>query len=100
MVPNTACSYAWPDVTNAMICAGWGWNANGQGSCSGDSGGPLTYKTEGGQHILIGDVSFGKKDCTENVYGVYGRISYFREWIEKKMRSPRFCWTGPNADLA
>ena len=30
--------------------------------------------------------------------GVYGRISYFRTWIESKMTSPTFCSSGPNAD--
>ena len=33
-----------------------------------------------------------------NKYGVYGRISYFRTWIESKLTSPTFCSSGPNAD--
>ena len=66
-----------------------------------DSGGPLTYKS-GGQHILIGDNSFGGHwGCgTEGKYGVYGRISYFRTWIERKMNkleAPKYCNTGPDA---
>ena len=64
----------------------------------GDSGGPLTYKS-GHQHVLIGESSFGKDCALADHYGVYGRISYFRKWIEGKMRSPKFCKNGPDADV-
>ena len=57
-----------------MICAG---GTVGQGTCQGDSGGPLTYKS-GDQHVLIGDVSFGKANCDVGRYSIYGRISFFR----------------------
>ena len=67
----------------------------------GDSGGPLTYKS-GDQHVLIGDGSWGMgwdEGCgDEGKYGVYGRISFFREWIEEKMSSPTYCGSGPDAD--
>ena len=63
----------------------------------GDSGGPLTYK-RGGQHILIGDTSWGAGCARDGKYGVYGRISFFREWIEGKMSSPTYCGSGPDAD--
>ena len=67
----------------------------------GDSGGPLTYKS-GDQHVLIGDGSWGMgwdEGCgDEGKYGVYGRISFFREWIEGKMSSPKYCGSGPDAD--
>ena len=83
----------------------------------GDSGGPLTYNSNG-QHILIGDVSFGD-GCAEvrvrsfsmswssslmscllqdGKYGIYGRISHFRSWIEEKMTSPKYCRGGANAE--
>ena len=68
----------------------------GQDSCQGDSGGPLTYKS-GNQHVLIGEVSFGE-ECGNGEYDVYGRISYFRQWIEGKMSSPEYCGSGPDAD--
>ena len=69
-----------------------------------DSGGPLTYKS-GDQHILIGDVSFGGHwGCgKEGKYSAFGRISHFRKWIEKEMKkldSPKYCSSGPDADAA
>ena len=69
-------------------------------TCQGDSGGPLTYKS-GGQHILIGDVSWGKGCGPEGLYGVYGRISHYRQWIEremKKLEAPKYCLSGPEVD--
>ena len=66
----------------------------------GDSGGPLTHKS-GDQHVLIGDVSWGKSCGKRGQYGMYGRISYFRPWIEREMEkldTPKFCRSGPVAD--
>ena len=52
----------------------------------GDSGGPLTVDIAG-QHVLIGDVSFGEKCGLEGKYGVYGDVAYFRAWnLEKRLR--------------
>ena len=68
-------------------------------SQQGDSGGPLTYKS-GGQHILIGATSWGRGCAQDGMYGVYASISYFRKWIEKKMKkmgSPQYCISGPDA---
>ena len=63
----------------------------------GDSGGPLTYK-EGGQHVLIGDVSYGDGCGKAGKYGVYGRISYYRNWLDSKMTSTKYCSAGANVD--
>merc|ERR1711953_406981 len=81
-------------ITDGMLCAG---GVAGQDSCQGDSGGPLTYKS-GTQHVLIGDVSWGDQCALAGSYGVYGRISHYRTWIEGKMTSPKYCGTGPDAD--
>ena len=81
-------------IDESMICAG---GVEGEDSCQRDSGGPLTY-VSGEQHVLIGDVSFGDGCAKAGKYGVYGRISFFRSWIESKMISPSFCGAGPDAD--
>ena len=84
-----------PVISDGMICAG---GVEGEDSCQGDSGGPLTYKS-GDQHVLIGDVSFGNQCALAGNYGVYGRISYYRSWIESKMNSPKYCGDNPDADV-
>ena len=94
VVTNQQCSTAYQGIDEGMICAG---GVEGEDSCQGDSGGPLTYKS-GDQHVLIGDVSFGDGCAQAGRYGVYGRISFFRSWIESKMTSPTFCGAGPDAD--
>ena len=49
----------------------------------GDSGGPLPLPVDiAGQHVLIGDVSFGEKCGLEGKYGVYRDVAYFRAWID------------------
>jgi len=82
------------EITDDMICAG---GFAGEDACGGDSGGPLTYKSRS-QHVLIGATSWGDGCAAEGKYGVYARISYFREWIEGKMSSPTYCGSGPDAD--
>ena len=95
MVNKATCVSAMGEgITDGMLCAG---GVAGEDSCSGDSGGPLTYKS-GEQHVLIGDVSWGEECALAGKYGVYGRISYYRTWIEGKMTSPRYCGNGPDAD--
>ena len=95
VVTNEQCSTVYQGmIDESMICAG---GVEGEDSCQGDSGGPLTY-VSGDQHVLIGDVSFGDGCAKAGRYGVYGRISFFRSWIESKMISPSFCGAGPDAD--
>ena len=78
-----------------ILCAG---GREGEDSCVGDSGGPLTYESSG-QHVLIGAVSFGDVPCgLKDKPAFYVRISSFRTWIEDKMVSPEYCGDGPDAD--
>lgn len=93
VVTKETCQTKWPSVEDGMICAG---GEEGTDTCQGDSGGPLTYESNG-QHILIGDVSFGDGCAQAGSYGVYGRISFYRTWIEGKMSSPEYCPSGANA---
>ena len=109
VVDKATCSTAMGPMEDGQICAG---GVKDKDACQGDSGGPLSYESNG-QHVLIGDVSYGD-GCGKQVrrvlvtlsvtvtvqgkYGVYGRISFYRTWIESKMSSPKFC--GNTADAA
>lgn len=93
VVTSTQCATSMGPMENGQICAG---GEAGKDSCQGDSGGPLSYESNG-QHILIGDVSYGDGCAQAGKYGVYGRISFYRTWIEGKMSSPKFCGGTANA---
>ena len=88
------CGYNYNNI-KYQICGGYA--EGGKDACQGDSGGPLTYESNG-QHVLIGDVSYGDGCGKQGKYGVYGRISFYRTWLEGKMSSPKFC--GNTADAA
>ncbi|XP_055634626.1 CLIP domain-containing serine protease B4-like [Toxorhynchites rutilus septentrionalis] len=83
---NTRCREAFSGVQVAIrdtqLCAG---GVKNQDSCRGDAGGPLMKieKIDGiSAWVLEGIVSFGMKKCgTENVPGVYTRISKYMDWI-------------------
>ncbi|XP_058823603.1 CLIP domain-containing serine protease B4-like [Topomyia yanbarensis] len=70
------------DIVDSQLCAG---GVKGEDSCRGDSGGPLMkLETVGRQSAwyLKGIVSFGSNKCgTENVPGVYTRLSSYVDWI-------------------
>lgn len=67
-------------VRSGMICAGK--KDGGIDACQGDSGGPLVWRTQAGP-ILVGVVSFGDGCARKLKYGVYTRVSRYREWIAK-----------------
>ena len=56
-------------------------------SCSGDSGGPVTYrKTPNSPWFQLGIVSYGSNKCGEKDRpGVYTRIKPFLPWIEANL---------------
>ena len=70
-------------------------SGDAKGTWSGDSGGPITFKT-GDQHVLIGDVSggFGYGSPSINC-----RIFAVRDWIDQILSDATFCGT-PNSDLS
>ncbi|XP_072382811.1 trypsin-1-like [Diabrotica undecimpunctata] len=50
----------------------------GEGTCSGDSGGPLAQDS-----TLIGVVSWGSPDCGSDTPSVFSKVSNYIDWIKK-----------------
>merc|ERR1719431_132290 len=109
VVNNSGCDEQFLDflpdgITEAMLCAG---NNEDETVCGGDSGGPLSIDY-GGQHLLIGDVSFVKSYkhfdtmCDGN-YSVFGNVAFFRDWIDETMNNhggAQFCSSEPLTSTA
>ena len=65
---------------NQLLCAGVSvWN---QGSCKGDSGGPLLYKDDdSGKYIQIGTVRGAFGQCGDRDYpGIFVRVDHPSIW--------------------
>lgn len=71
-----------PDlITDNTICATW-VTQEGESTCSGDSGGPLSTVVDG-QDVLIGVTSFvSTEGCQSGRPSGYSRTSAFQQWIE------------------
>jgi len=66
-------------ILSGMLCAG---GKAGEDGCQGDSGGPLTVPDETtGQHYLIGDTSWGYGCGQAGLYGVWGDVAFYRDWL-------------------
>ena len=105
VISNQQCNKTehWPGAEDtgilpSQLCA---WT-EGQDSCSGDSGGPLSLEGQDGRHLLIGVVSFGEQFCggvapssAESLSivmfqakaGVYSNVSSFRDWIDNTIKN-------------
>lgn len=71
-------------ITDGMVCAG----AKDRDSCQGDSGGPLTYHPLKEDAVQLGIVGWGDKCGVQNKYGVYTRVTAYRDWISACMTNP------------
>jgi len=79
----------WPrrQITKRMICAGN--DGEDLTACSGDSGGPLTWKDAQGKWNVIGVVSGGKGfPCHQHGYpGLFGEVFKVLRWIKKNSQA-------------
>jgi len=62
-----------------QVCAGY--EEGRKDSCQGDSGGPLVVYDQHGCPTQVGVVSWGDECAKANAYGVYTRVSAYRDWI-------------------
>ncbi|KAF2883808.1 hypothetical protein ILUMI_22394 [Ignelater luminosus] len=91
VVPNVECGNAFINfkrvtIDQRVMCAG---NTVGkQDACQGDSGGPLLYKKVESKYSRVyqlGVVSYGFRCAEEGFPGVYTRVTYFLDWIQKNL---------------
>lgn len=72
-------------MTPDMRCAGK--VGQSQGSCKGDSGGPLACERDG-RWYLAGITSWSNNGCMDQGDpGVFSDTFYFRDWIEEVRRN-------------
>lgn len=77
-------SHGKPQIVDGMLCAG---SVEGD-SCQGDSGGPLMLPSAAGPPRLAGVVSWGDGCAEAYKYGVYTRVSRYRQWISQTTGQP------------
>jgi Trypsin len=83
LVSQERCKAVYPYalIGEGQICAGL--NTGKKDSCQGDSGGPLVSFDVNGCPYQVGIVSWGNGCARQMAYGVYTRISAYKQWITK-----------------
>lgn len=83
IVGRNRCEFTYlGQIHDSMICAGL--DRGGIDSCQGDSGGPLVCES-GGRFYLQGVTSWGRGCGRPNKYGVYAKVTYLLDWLNKEM---------------
>lgn len=90
--------YGWaPGITNAACQQVFGVaivsagnlcisTEHGFSTCSGDSGGPNTYRFRGEEETIVGITSFGAAaGCTLGYPAAFARVTHFLDWINSKI---------------
>ncbi|KAA0188498.1 hypothetical protein HAZT_HAZT009107 [Hyalella azteca] len=76
-------------ITRKMLCAA---GLDGQGTCHGDSGGPLIYLDQEQNYDQIGITSFGHKGCGDKVLPAgFTRVNKYLRWIERHTTEGVYC---------
>ena len=89
IVTDAVCMQSMGPLHKGQICAG---GEKDRDACQGDSGGPLTVSQQPHHHhVLVGITSYGLECGQEGQYGIYSKISFYREWIYSNMKSPVIC---------
>ncbi|XP_033962108.1 serine protease 33-like isoform X1 [Pseudochaenichthys georgianus] len=103
VVGNKECKCAYPyyDLTDNIICAGF--RSGGNGSCEGDSGGPMMIE-KGSVWVQSGVVSFAVGCALPDYLGVYVPVSQFEDWIKNHTGSSKpgfvdYMSSGVDSDL-
>jgi secreted trypsin-like serine protease len=76
VIPNTVCAQSYGNIQNSQICT----FTRGTGSCSNDTGGPLTVKIQQ-QTFVVGVVSYAK-GCASSSPEVNTRVTSYVLWIK------------------
>lgn len=99
LVPGAECltRYKRHDQSS-KICAGYLYG--GRDTCAGDSGGPIIALNQLRIPYLVGVTSYGQGCAAAGSYGVYSRVSAFRNWIEKYVPDVEFTFVLPETDRA
>lgn len=89
IISDVACNNTYAElndtVVESMICIQDAENTS-KGTCSGDSGGPLTVRNDDNTTTLTGLVSWGAGACATSGYpSVFTQVSYFVDWINEKL---------------
>jgi Trypsin/Domain of unknown function (DUF4384) len=66
-------------IGSEQVCAGY--DRGRQDTCNGDSGGPLVFYDADNCPVQLGVVSWGDGCAQPNAYGIYSRVSAYRDWI-------------------